>query len=342
MIMSKIYNTDGYVNWEYLYQQTPAFCMVTGARATGKTYGLLKYCVENSIKFLYLRRLGTQLQQCASENANPFKKLNTDCGWNIQPYKKRDMVLFTESTYNDGKKVATGETVAVGAALSTFATLRGVDFSDIDAIVFDEAIPMVGEKPIKNEFDAFNNFYESVNRNRELEGSPPVKCFLLGNANQLANPYYAGWGFMRTALNMIRGGQMMYRAPEGNRIMVMLLNSPISGKKRETALYRGASKDFASMALDNAFKTDETHIKPRKLSELLPLCGVGEIGIYRIKSGGLYVSNTVPKDVYYDAHGIRLKMFRRDLAILRPSYLRGSISFEDYNAELIFRDIVDI
>ena len=341
--MSKIYNKEGFVDWGYLYPQIPAFGMVTGARATGKTYGLLKYLLEQKIKFLYLRRLKTQLDQCATTGANPFKKLNTDNGWNIQPYRARDMVRFVQSEDSNGKQLPTGETVAVGAALSTFATLRGVDFSDIDCIVFDEAIPMVGEKPIKDEFNSFLHFYESVNRNRELEGKAPVKCILLGNANKLSNPYYAGWGFMRTALKMIRGGQMMWRSPDNTRIMVMLLNSPISERKRKTALYLNANDDFLSHALDNAFRTDETNIKSFPLREFVPVCGVGEIGIYRHKSRGfLYVSKVVPKTDYYDAFGIRLKMFRRDYGIIAVSYLNKRVWFEDYDLELIFRELVDI
>lgn len=342
--MSKIYDVNGYVNWEYLYSQTRAFCMATGARATGKTYGLMKYLVEHGIPFLYIRRLKTQLDQCANVAANPFKKLNADLGWNIQPYKTRELVRFAPSeTDGKGRLCAVDEPVAIGAALSTFATLRGMDFSDIDAVVFDEAIPMVGEKPIKDEFNAFLHFYESINRNRELEGREPVKCFLLGNANKLSNPYYAGWRFMRTALKMIKGNQMLWRSPDGTRIMVMLLNSPISEQKRETALYQNGNADFIETAIDNAFRVDPTNIKSYPLRELLPICGVGEIGLYRHKSTGkVYVSHVIPKNRYYDGYGIRLKMFQRDFAIYRVMYLRNTITFESYDIELIFRELLDI
>ena len=185
--MSKIYSEEGFVNWNYLYSETVAFCMVTGARATGKTYGLLKYLVEHKIRFMYLRRLGNQLEQSCSITANPFKKLNADCCWNIQPYKQRHVVRFAQSEIVDGKNIPTDEPCAIGAAPSTVATLRGMDFSDIEVIVFDEAIPMTGEKTIRDEFTAFLHLYETVNRNRELEGKKPVKAFLLGNANKLAN-----------------------------------------------------------------------------------------------------------------------------------------------------------
>ena len=41
-MMAKIYDSDGWVNWEYIIGQGAAFNMVVGARGVGKTYGLMK------------------------------------------------------------------------------------------------------------------------------------------------------------------------------------------------------------------------------------------------------------------------------------------------------------
>ena len=46
----KIYDSNGWVNWEYITGMQRAFTMVVGARGTGKTYGILKYIVENRKK----------------------------------------------------------------------------------------------------------------------------------------------------------------------------------------------------------------------------------------------------------------------------------------------------
>lgn len=342
--MSKIYNEEGYVNWDYIVDQTKAFCMVTGSRGTGKTYGLLKYMIEHGEKFIYLRRLQTQLDECSKQEGNPFKKINNDCGYSILPFKSGNTVKFCEAEVMPNGKVAPVEKItAIGCALSTFATIRGADYSDVTAILFDEAIAMESERPIKGEFQAFLNFYETVNRNRELQGLPPVKCFMLGNANKLANPYYAGWAFMRTALKMIRGGQMMWRSQDGTRIMIMLLNSPISDRKAKTALYQNAKDDFIAMAIDNAFRTDETNIRSWKLSEFNHVVSIGELGVYQHKSGGwLYISKTVNKTHYYDGYGVKLTMFRRDYMILKYKYLSQMLTFEDFDCELIFREYLNI
>jgi hypothetical protein len=296
----------------------------------------MKELVERKQPFIYLRRLKTQIDNCGKVTGNPFKRLNMDGGYNILPYSVGGNIEFRKDDKN-------GEIVAVGVALSTVATIRGVDFSDYNYILFDEAVAMVGEKPIKNEFEAFLNFYETVNRNREIIGEKPVQAILLGNANKLSNPYFTGWHFMKTSLKMLRGGQMVYRTPDNTRLMIMLQNSPISKKKAETAAYQNGSEGFLSMALDNAFRTDETKIKSEPLKEYNHIVSIGEIGIYRHKSERKYFVSSKVQTPYYDDFGIQLKMFRQDFIMLRVNYLIAkNILFEDYESELLFREYFDL
>ena len=234
-----------------------------------------------------------------------------------------------------------GETAAVGVALSVVANIRGVDYSDFDYIVFDEFISSEGERPIKNEFQAFLNFYETVNRNRELEGKPAVKAVLLGNANKISNPYFTGWHCMKRVLKMIIGGQMVWRSDDKTRMIILLLDSPISAQKQDTVLYRNANQDFIKMALDNAFRTDETVIKSEPLKEFIHIVSVGEIGIYKHKADRrYYVSATTCKTPYYDAFGIGLKMFQQDYYMFRVYYMvNKTVTFESFEVELIFREL---
>lgn len=332
--MGKIYDTAGWVNWDYIMDQPESIISVVGARGTGKTYGLFKWMTEHREKFIYLRRLKSQLEECRKDDGNPFRKLNQDQGLNIRPFPSGGSVLFR---YDD----KAGAAASVGVALSVVANVRGVDYSDINYIVFDEFIASDGERPIKNEFQAFLNFYETVNRNRELEGKPAVKAILLGNANKIANPYFSGWHCMKRVLKMIAGDQMVWRSDDHSRMIILLLNSPVSARKSETVLYRNANNDFIQMALDNAFRTDETIIKSEPLKEFTHIVSVGEIGIYRHKAERrYYVSATTYKTPYYDAFGIGLKMFQQDYYMLRVYYMvNKNVSFESFELELIFREL---
>ena len=342
--MSKIYTEDGWINWDYLYNETTLFCDVVGARGTGKTYGLLKYVVEKGHKFIFLRRLQSQINTIAGgTESNPFNKLNADMGWTIQPVKKSGQICFFSTYKENNKTVIDGDLLGYAMALSTVATIRGGDWSNVDCIIFDEHIAMAGERPIKSEFEMFLHFVETVNRNRELLGEKPVKVFLLGNANQLCNPYYSGWKFMKTALRMLRGGQMMFRAKEGNRIMILLQDSEISRKKAGTMLYASADSNFIRNALDNVFYTDATKVRNEKLKNCQHVVSVGEIGIYRLKTDGdYYVSETIGRNNYYDGMGIELTMIRKRYALLPDLYMFGYITFENFDCELLFRAYFNI
>ena len=335
--MSKIYDDFGWLDWDWVLEQTASIISVVGSRGVGKTYGGFKKLIKEHKPFIYLRRLKSQLELCGTKEGNPFKKINKDLGMEILPYKQEGLITFRNGDKN-------GEIIALGVALSVVANVRGVDFSDYDYIIFDEFIPIIGEHPIKNEFFAFENFIETVNRNRELLGCLPVKCIMLGNANTLVNPYFVGWHFMRTAVKMIKGGQMVWRKPDGTRMCIFLLNSPISEKKRETVLYKNASADFLTMALDNAFRTDETNIHSEPLKEYVHIVSVGEIGIYKHKSQRkYYVSATKQSEPYYEAYGITLRMFQTDFYLLRSYYMvNKNFVFESFELEIIFRQLFNL
>lgn len=332
--MGRIYNKDGWVDWDYILSQEESFVSVVGPRGVGKTYGIFKKLITEGKRFIYLRRLKSQLDQCGKPEGNPFKKLNDDLQRNIKPYSSGGIISFRE-----GEK--TGNIVAVGVALSVVANIRGIDFSDYDYIVFDEFIASSGERPIKNEFLAFLNFYETVNRNRELLNAKAVKCILLGNANTLINPYFSAWHFMKTAVKMITSGQMVWRSPDKTRMIILLMNSPISQRKRDTALYKNANDDFISMAIDNAFRTDETNIRSEPLKEYNHIVSVGELGIYKHKSERkYYVSATKGGLPYYEPFGIGLKMFQSDFYMLRVHYMvNKNVWFESFELEVIFREL---
>ena len=121
----------------------------------------------------------------------------------------------------------------------------------------------------------------------------------------------------------------------------MLLDSPISQKKRETVLYNNAGNDFITMALDNAFLTDETNIRSEPLTEYIHIVSVGEIGIYKHKTERkYYVSSTQATKPYYDAFGISLKMFQQDYYMLRVHYMTSkNVWFESFELEVIFREL---
>lgn len=252
------------------------FQIFIGGRGIGKTYSALKECLSH--KFLYLRRTEKEIEACASEIANPFKKINSNEGLNISSSfnSKLSMGSFTNN----------GQIIGYSGALSTFSGLRSMDFSDVEIIVFDEFIPERHKVKIREEGNALLNLYETVSRNRELEGLPPVKLYLLANAISLDNDILRVLGAIPIIQSMITGKHSRYSNKERSLYIEFVKDSPVSEAKRQTALYRLThGSEFEQHALDNEFVHDSMNrIQKQNVMEYNPFLMFGEYTLFSHKS----------------------------------------------------------
>ena len=330
----RLYTSDGWADIPSIVSRSRPFTIVVGGRGTGKTFGALQYAQEKALagdgRFMYLRRLQSQVDLISRPEYSPFKSVDRVTGLDTV---SKALTKYTSGFYVDGS--LTGYC----AALSTFANLRGFDGSDIDLLILDEAIPEHHERPLKEEFAAFLNCYETINRNRELEGRKPLQALLMANSNALGNPYFLGWGLVKKSLDMIRKNSSVYDDPSRGLLLVMLHDSPVSEQKKDTALYR-SSENIREMALENRFyDKDLSTYCNRHPRELEPLAICGEICFYRIKNGDGYHCTThrSGSPPVYEASPLDIKRFIRDKGFLLNSYLSRRLTFDSPDSEFIFR-----
>ena len=55
-----LYDNNGYLDIEKIIRCGQPFIFIVGGRGTGKTYGMLKYVLDNNIPFIYMRRTQAQ------------------------------------------------------------------------------------------------------------------------------------------------------------------------------------------------------------------------------------------------------------------------------------------
>lgn len=278
-----LYTDTGYLNVAGILDIGTTFNFVVGARGTGKTYGILKYIYERGIKSIYLRRTQAQADIVGKADFTPFKALANDLGVSYEVVKAAKGTTLLTTDKGD---------LYYSAALSTFSTLRSFDMSDVDMIIFDEFIPEPSEKAtIKNEYEAFLNMYETVNRNRELKGGPPVKLFACANANSIINPIFIGLNLIMVTDRMIQKGDCVYTDRKRGISLIYPKNSPISEAKEQTALYKlSEGSNFNKMALENDYNIDMSDILKRPPIEYVPIINVGELCVCKHKSrGGEYL-----------------------------------------------------
>lgn len=330
-----IYLDNGYLDIEKILSYNMPFNFIVGGRATGKTYGALKNAYERHTRFILMRRTQAQTDLINKPGFNPYKAINQDLGTDIQvkSISKYNSRIFEPA--EDGEQL-----LGYTCALSTISNMRGFDASDCKLLIYDEFIPERHERPIKGEGAAFLNAYETINRNRELKGEPPLQVLGLANAFNIANPVFLELGLVGRCEKMKNAGQEFFMDPERGILLVLLQHSKISKAKADTALYRLSSGSYKDMALSNDFiYNNSDSIKAQGLKEYKLLCTVGEISIYRHKSKREYYvsehrTGTAP---LYGSDEVGIMRYRRKYGlILAPAYVNNRVMFENILTKSLF------
>lgn len=328
-----LYDDNGYVNIDNILDTKLPFIFVAGGRATGKTFTALKRAYERNIKFMYMRRTQTQCDLINKPEFSPFKPINNMFGYNV----KVDSVSKYNSAFYVEEESGEKRNIGYTCALSTVSNIRGFDASDVDLLIYDEFIPERHERPLKNESSAFFNAIETIGRNRELQGKPPLQVLCLANANNLANEIFLALKLVTKVYDMKKKGQEYSLLKDRGVGIFLLSDSKISQRKKQTALYRlTEGSNFYEMSVDNSFSYDiQTQPVSRNLREYRPLVTVGEITIYEHKSTGNYYvsSHRSGNPPIFNSDDIDLKRFQKTYIYLPFAYMKREIEFESFICE---------
>lgn len=312
------------------------FTLIIGGRGTGKTYGKLKESIDNNRKFLFMRRQKNQVDAVMTSELSVFRQLNTDHEYGIYSEGLGKVPGFY-SIYRSEHPDPIGH----AAPLSTFSNLRGFG-SDAEEMILDEFIPELREKKIRDEGNAILNAYETVARNRELNGKPPLRFYGLSNSNELGAPLLMVLNLVGKVEKMKRSKQEISILSDRGIALLLPKSEKIAEAKRQTALYKAtAGTAFSGMALDNDFsEIDDLSVGSRKLVEYVPEVKVGEITVYRHKSRqDFYISEhqTGSPPAVFGASEIELTRFQAHCWYLWQAYLTNQITFENSTCEVLFR-----
>lgn len=330
-----IYLDNGYVDIERILNYGVPFNFIVGGRGTGKTYGALKYAYDSNTRIMLMRRTQAQCDLINKAEFNPFKAISNDYNLNInvKSISKYNSMICEESEENYN-------IIGYTCALSTISNMRGFDASDVKLLIYDEFIPEQHERAIKNEGSAFLNAYESINRNRELQGCDPLQVLCMANAFNIANALFLELGLVGICEKMNLKDQELFIDRDRGILIALLNNSKISKQKSNTALYKVSRGTFSDMALSNDFAyNDDSFIMSKPLKEYRLICSVGEISIYRHKSKReYYVSeHKTGTAIAYKSDNINLQKYRKNYGLkFAGAYMRGSFIFENMLCKSLF------
>ena len=160
--------------------------MVVTARSRGKTYGFTVEAIEDYVKrgrkqFVYVRRYVSELQASAPKIFDDVQAHGLFSDWE---FRADSHAGYIRRAGTDDK----WDTICHMVALSRQQTYKGVAFPRVRKIIFDEFIREVKTPPgyLRDDVGSFLNLYKTVSRDRD-----DVRAFLLANAVDLTNPYFA-------------------------------------------------------------------------------------------------------------------------------------------------------
>lgn len=332
-----LYTPSGYLDMEWIDKRNYPFNIIIGARGVGKTYSTILYELQNNTNFIYLRRTDRESDISANKNFTPLAPVCDDLEWEYNISKSKPKIITVTKSETEKVKCAV-------LALVNISGIRGFNGLDYDAIIFDEFIPEKHARPIRSEAEAFWNAYETVNRNRELEGLPPLKVWFLANSNNAYNPILADLGIVNKVLRMQDKHIEIMDFPKRGLQIIYPCNSPISSGKSKTALYTLVNSDYSEMAISNNFRYDSGPIVSRDLREYKPVVQIGEVCVYSHKATGKYylsfhISGNVPK--YGTSEG-EMTRLRRRYGTLLEAYSMGRVEAESAQVDTTFHYITGI
>lgn len=343
-----LYLPEGYLNIDFFDKYDANFIIIIGGRGTGKTYSGFKKCLTNDRRFIYARRTDKIIKTIANGALDPMAPVSRDLHMGgIVCKTVPETEGYIHGWYHvgeDGKP--TGEPISLAIGLSTVGNIRSFDAAEYTDYINDEFIkePQMARFS-ENEAYTYFNSVETINRNRELQGKKPVKCWLFSNSENLANDYFVEWKLVDRFIDMKRKGQEVWYDTKRKMVLCYLLYSPISERKKKDALYIATEgTSFYDMAVGNVFVDDTNgRIKSRNLKGYVPIVAIGEICIYKSskEDSTLYVSfhkNGACRT--FGTTPLEIKRFRTWGRQILVDYMQDSIEFETVGAEATFKHFI--
>lgn len=336
-----LYTNEGFLNLSWIDKEAKrinaAFIVILGTRQIGKTYGTLKLMLDEKRNFILMRRTQTETDFISNGTLNPFLAL----GRNDIKVKKENQYIGKILEENDNGLNPIGVTLS----LTCVSKIRGFSGAAFTDLVYDEFIPESHINKIRNEGDAFLNAVVTISGNREIEGKPPLRCWLLANSNNIGSQILKALNITDKVESMDRGGQELSILPDRGIIIVLASAKELSNKRKKTSLMKAINKEseFTKMAFDNEFSyNDAEHVMRKDLKQYVLIASVtGVLSIWKSKNGdGLYVSSYRKCNYEYSDTDRGHRQLLTCLPTLKALYTYNQTFFESLAIKEAYKEIV--
>lgn len=341
-----------YYDWHKTLSYDADVTMVIGPRGVGKTFGLRKQCIKDFLKdgsrFVEVVRFKTELSGVADGYFNRLQDLPDFEKYMFRTDARYGWIAEIPPEVEDGDKKPKPDwkLMTYFIALSDAQRMKKRTFDKVRRIIFDESILESSDRYhnyLPNEFGILANLVDTVSRERaDTKGIRP-RVYLLGNACDLANPYFAAYG-VGTDL------KFGYRWYANKTFLFHYVEAGEYGREKLTGTVAGRMMQgtaAAKIAINNEFvglNSEFVKKKPSRAKFQFGIkCNGNTFGVWVDLQGGLYyVTNSVPNNTEKPIYALTAEDNRINYIAARSATKTLSYFKEMYYMNLIRYQTISI
>ena len=190
-----------YYDWHKTLSYDADVTMVIGARGIGKTFGLRKQCIKDFLRdgstFVEITRYKSELSTVSNGYFGRLQDLEDFDDYVFKTTAYYGFIAPKPEGWPDTNEKPKWVQFMYFAALTDAQKLKKNTFHNVRRLIFDESVLDSTDRfhtYLPNEFGILANLVDTVSRERaDTKGIRP-RVYLLGNACDLSNPYFAAYG----------------------------------------------------------------------------------------------------------------------------------------------------
>lgn len=342
-----------FYDWEKTLAYDADITMVVGARGIGKTYGLRKQCIRDFIKrgerFAEIVRFKNELSDVAD---GYFDRLGHDKDFEEKYMFKTDSrQMYIAERVKDGVKPK-WQVLGYFIALTEAQKKKKKTYDYVKRLIFDEAVLDRHDRfhnYLSNEWGILAEIIDTMSRERaDVKGIRP-RLYLLGNALDIANPFFA---VNKVKLPLEFG----YRWYSNKTFLLHYVEGGEYAREKSANTVAGRMRNLIGdkIASDNIFEGQTSEFVKKKPSRAKFNFGIvysgKKFGVWIDLQGGYYyITEKIPNNtdnIYYlqmDDASINWMSANRvtpAMKILVEVNAMGLIRYDNSNVMTNFRDIL--
>lgn len=290
-----------FYDWQKTLSYDADVTMVIGARGIGKTFGLRMQCIRDFLRdgsrFVEVTRFKNELSGVSDGYYNRLSRMR----------EFKNLVFKTDARYayiaekpqTDSDKPQ-WRLAGYFVALSDAQRMKKRTFDSVRRMVFDEAVLERSDRYhryLPNEFGVLANLVDTCSRERADTDSIRPRVYLLGNACDLANPYFA-------AYNVGTDLRFGYRWYANKTFLLHYVDPGDYATEKEVGTVAGrmmANTEAGEVALSNQFvrlSSEFVAQKPKRAKFSFGIaCNGRRYGIWLDQTDGYYyVTTKIPRN----------------------------------------------